>query len=328
MNTAVPQTKIVAGTSPHLHAGSSVSRIMLDVLLALAPAMAAAVWFFGWNAVRLVAICVVSCLAAEWLCRRAMKRDNTLGDFSAAVTGLLLAFNLPPALPGWMAAAGSFFAIAVAKQVFGGIGYNPFNPALIGRVFLLISFTGPMTTWTASIIDATTCATPLGMVKEALKAGEALPFAMNPARTWDFFVGNMNGCLGETSALALLLGAGYLLWRRVISWHTPVAYLATVAAYAAILRAVNPAAAMPVHFHLLTGGLVLGACFMATDMVTTPVTRSGRLIFGVGCGLLTMLIRTVKSGAYPEGVSFAILIMNAFTPLINRATRPKVFGQK
>lgn len=311
-----------------MHSGGTVRRIMLDVLLALVPAMAASVWFFGWNAVRLVAICVGAALATEWLCRRAMRRENSLGDLSAAVTGLLLAFNLPPALPGWMAAIGSIFAIAVAKQVFGGLGYNPFNPALIGRVFLLISFTGPMTTWTASAIDAATTATPLGMVKEALKAGEALPFAMTPALTWDFALGNMNGCLGETSALALLLGALYLLWRRVITWHTPLAYLATVAVYAGILQLAAPARAMPIHFHLLSGGLMLGAWFMATDMVTTPITRSGKLIFGVGCGVLTMLLRSVKSGAYPEGVSFAILIMNAFTPLIVRATRPRVFGAR
>ncbi len=299
---------------------------MLDVLVALVPATVAAIWFFGWDALRLVLVCLAASLLSEWVSRRIMRRANTLGDLSAAVTGLLLALNLPPGLPSWMAAVGCVFAVVIAKQVFGGLGYNPFNPALIGRAFLLISFTGPMTTWSASVFDATTSATPLGMVKEALKAGEALPFAMTAENTWNFFLGNMNGCLGETSALALLLGGGYLLWRRVIGWHTPVAYLGTVAVYAFVLRLVNPGAAMPVSFHLLTGGLMLGAWFMATDMVTTPITRSGKLVFGVGCGLLTMLIRTVINGAYPEGVSFAILIMNAFTPLIDRAMRPRVFG--
>lgn len=311
---------------------------MLDVLIALIPVMAAACWFFGWQAVRLTVTCVSASLLTEWLCRKAMRRENTLGDFSAAVTGVLLAFNLPPGLPTWMAAVGSVFAIGVAKQIFGGLGYNPFNPALIGRAFMLASFAGPMTTWSASrwlvdatttatlLNDATTTATPLNMVKEAIKSGHALPFNMTSTMAWDFFIGNMNGCIGETSALAILLGGIYLLIRRVITWHVPVAYLGTAALYAMILHAVSPATSMPVLFHLLTGGLFLGAFFMATDMVTTPVTRTGLIVFGVGCGVLTMLFRTVTSGNYPEGVSFAILIMNAFTPLINRATRPRVFG--
>jgi electron transport complex protein RnfD len=318
--------ELVVGVSPHIHSGASVERIMLDVVIALLPAVAAALYFFGLNAARLIVTCVATCLATEWICRRLMGRNNTLGDFSALVTGLLLALNLPPGLPTWMAIAGGVFAIAVAKQVFGGLGYNPFNPALAARAFLLISFTGPMTTWSASCIDATSTATPLGMVKEAFKAGAPAPFAMDGGLTLDFLLGNMNGCIGETSAIALLIGALYLLYRRVITWHIPVAFIGTVAIYAAILHAVNPAASMPVHFHLLTGGLMLGACFMATDMVTTPTTARGRLIFGVGCGLLTMVLRTVKTGAYPEGVSFAILIMNAFTPLINRATRHRIFG--
>ena len=317
---------IVVGSSPHVHCGSSVSGIMRDVVIAMVPIMAASLYFFRADALRLIVVCVVSCLATEWLCRRAMRRENTLGDYSAAVTGLLLAFCLPPGLPSWMAVLGSVFAIAVAKQVFGGIGYNPFNPALIGRTFLLVSFTGPMTTWTASAIDATTTATPLGVVKEAFKAGSAAPFTMDGGTALDFLLGNMNGSLGETSAIAILLGAGYLLVRRVISWHTPVAYIGTVAIYAAILHYFTPAGSMPVEFHLLSGGLLLGAFFMATDMVTTPTTPRGRFFFGIGCGILTMVIRTVKAGAYPEGVSFAILIMNAFTPLINRATRNRVFG--
>ncbi len=301
---------------------------MRDVLIALLPATLAALYFFRLNAARLIVVCVATALATEWLCRRLMRRNNTLSDFSAAVTGLLLAFNLPPALPSWMAAAGTIFAIAVAKQIFGGLGYNPFNPALVGRAFLLISFTGPMTTWSASLIDATSCATPLGMVKEAFKSGQAAPFVMDTGHTLNFLIGQMNGCIGETSAIALLLGGLYLLWRRIITWHIPVAYLATVALYAAILHHVAPDASMPVHFHLLSGGLLLGALFMATDMVTSPTTPGGKLIFGLGCGLLTMILRTVKSGAYPEGVSFAILIMNAFTPLINRATRNRPFGAR
>lgn len=347
MKSQLSQDQFIISSSPHTHDGSSVERIMLDVLIALIPALAASLWFFGWDALRLTAICVATCLIAEWLCRKAMRRENSLADFSAAVTGVLLAFNLPPALPSWMAVAGSLFAVVVAKQVFGGVGYNPFNPALAGRAFMLVSFTGAMTTWSASgwirkisfavtdattaatgmEMDGTTMATPLGFAKEALKAGHSLPL-FEPALLRDLFIGNVNGCIGETSALALLLGALYLLVRRVITWHIPAAYLLTVVVYAAILRLVAPNGSLPPAAHLLTGGLILGAFFMATDMVTTPLTRRGMLLFGVGCGILTMVIRTVKSGSYPEGVSFAILIMNAFTPLINRATRNRVFGDK
>jgi electron transport complex protein RnfD len=347
MKPESPNDLYIVSPSPHTHSGASVERIMLDVLIALAPALLAALWFFRLEAARLTAVCVASCLLTEWLCRKTMKRANTLSDLSAAVTGVLLAFNLPPALPSWMAAAGSVFAIGIAKQVFGGLGYNPFNPALAGRAFMLISFTGAMTTWSGSdwirkiastasaaadgasamAADALTTATPLGLAKEALKSGQALPVFPSGLLT-DFFLGNMNGCIGETSALALLLGAAYLLYRKVITWHIPAAYLLTVVVYAAILHVVSPAASVPPLFHLLSGGLLLGACFMATDMATSPVTKSGMLVFGIGCGLITMLIRTVKTGAYPEGVSFAILIMNAFTPLINRATRHRVFGTK
>ncbi|MGI6495932.1 MAG: RnfABCDGE type electron transport complex subunit D [Kiritimatiellia bacterium] len=325
--------KPIVSSSPHIHSGNTVRRVMLDVLIALVPAFAAACWFFGWNAPRLVAICVASCLATEWICRKMMKRDNTLGDLSATVTGVLLAFNLPPELPGWMAVVGSVVAIAIAKQVFGGLGLNPFNPALIGRAFLLVSFAGAMTTWTASgwnpaAADAITTATPLGLSKEAFRAAQAVPFTFDGTMAWRFFLGDRNGCLGETSALAILLGGAYMLYRGVISWHTPVAYLGTVALYAAIFQRALPDASLPPLFHLLSGGLLLGAFFMATDMVTTPISRKGQFLFGVGCGVLTMVFRTVPSGAYPEGVSFAILIMNAFSPLIDRLFRPKVFGYR
>jgi Na+-translocating ferredoxin:NAD+ oxidoreductase subunit D len=304
---------------------------MLDVIFALTPALVAACLTFGWNAVRLTLTCVLVSVATEYGCRKAMRRNAGITDLSAVVTGILLAFNLPPALPTWMAAVGAFVAIAIAKQVFGGIGYNPFNPALIARAFLLISFTGPMTDWSACryrFMDAVTTATPLGMVKEAIKGGKPLPFVMDGCTTLDFFIGHMNGCIGEVSALALLLGGLYLLFRKCITWHIPVSYLLTVTIYSTVLWLLRPEAAMPPHFHLLTGGLMLGAWFMATDMVTSPITPRGMLVFGMGCGLLTMVIRTVSAGAYPEGVSFAILLMNAFTPLINRATRPRIFGQR
>ncbi len=372
-----PSHPFLVSSSPHDHSGSSVRRIMFDVALALLPACAAALWFFRLKAALLLVVCVGTALATEALCRLAMGRRQTLSDGSALVTGMLLALNLPPDLPLWQAALGAVVAIAIAKQLFGGLGRNPFNPALVGRAFLLISFTAAMTTWSPSDwrrdadspgvresesaevresgsagvresgsaevresgsaevreSDALTTATPLGASKEFFKQARGKedagrPFVYDAALRRRMFLGNINGSIGETSALALLLGALYLLLRRVITWHVPVAYLGTVAAFAAIAHAISPATTMPADFHLLAGGLLIGALFMATDMVTTPVTRPGLLVFGVGCGLLTMIFRTVPSGAYPEGVSFAILIMNATTPLINRATRPRAYGAK
>ncbi len=320
----------IVSSSPHAHSGSSVRRIMLDVIIALVPALLVSVYFFRWDAIRLTLTCVVTCTAAEALSRKAMGRNLGIDDLSAVITGILLAFNLPPSLPAWMACVGSVFVIVIAKQLFGGIGYNPFNPALAGRVMLLISFPVFMTRWSEWTIpspigmDAVTTATPLGLVKTTLSSTGALPFTFDGATMLELFVGNQNGCIGEVSAAALLLGGIYMLIRRCISWHVPVAYLATVAIFSTILWILHPQQNLPPHFHLLSGGLMLGAIFMATDMVTSPVTKRGMLVFGVGCGILTMLIR--KWGGYPEGVSFAILLMNAITPLINRATRPRVFG--
>lgn len=331
----------ILSSSPHAHAKSSVSGLMLDVIIALLPAAACSVWFFGLKALLLIATCVASCLVAEALCRLAMKRENTVGDLSAILTGLLLALNLPPTLPLWMAIVGGVFAVGVAKQVFGGLGYNPFNPALAARAFMLVSFSEAMTTWTASgwkaaagaAADATTTATPLSFLKTfATAAWDKVPEAdkvldfTNSSFIQSAFLGNVNGCLGEVSALALLLGAAYLLFRRVITWHIPVAFVATVAVYAFFNYGMGINALKLAEVHVLSGGVVLGACFMATDYVTSPITAKGKLVFGAGCGLLTMLIRT--QGAFPEGVSFAILIMNAFTPLISRFTQPKPFGSK
>jgi len=316
-----------------VHCGVSVRRIMVDVILALVPAFVAAVWFFGWNAVRLVLASVCTCILAEYLCRKSMRREPAIDDFSAVVTGILFAFNLPPTLPTWMAILGSAVAIVVAKQLFGGLGYNPFNPALVGRAVLLVSFPVQMTTWStwripspAPGVDACTTATPLGLLKTTLNATDRLPYTFDGHTAWQFFLGMRNGCIGEVSALALLIGAAYLLYRRWIYWQVPVAFIGTVAVFSAILNRISPAENFGPLFHILTGGLLLGAIFMATDMVTTPVTKSGLLVFGLGCGVLTMIIR--KWGGYPEGVSFAILIMNATTPLINRATRPRVFGHR
>ena len=309
-------------SSPHAHAPISVTRVMLDVILALLPTTIAGCVFFGLPAVWTVLVCVGSAVATEALCRRAMGREQTVGDLSAILTGLLLALNLPAGLPLWMAALGSVFAIAIAKQVFGGLGMNPFNPALAARAFLLVSFTGPMTTWLKPFWwrtpEAMTTATPLATMKTMYTGAEAASTSV--PGLGDLFLGTMPGCIGEVSAAALLLGAAYLLVRRVITWHIPVSFLATCAVCAWIMGGA------PVLTQLLTGGVVLGACFMATDYVTSPTTAKGRLIFGCGCGLLCMLIR--RYGAYPEGCSFAILVMNAFAPLISRWTKPKPFGAK
>ena len=319
----------ILSSSPHTHSHASVSRIMLDVIIALLPTTAAGIWFFGMPAVWTIATCVSTCIVTEALCRLAMKRDNTIGDLSAVVTGLLLALNLPAGLPLWMAVVGSVFAIFIAKQVFGGLGMNPFNPALSARAFMLISFTGPMTTWLKPFWwwtpEAMTTATPLAVMKKLLLANDAITSAKALDRMldlWKLLIGNMPGCIGEVSALALAIGAAYLLWRKVITWHIPVAFVLTVFAYAWIAGGYAQFALA----HVLTGGVMIGACFMATDYVTSPTTAKGKLIFGFGCGLLCMLIR--QFGGYPEGCSFAILIMNAVCPLINRWTQPKPFGAK
>jgi len=318
------KAKLVVSSSPHAHSGASVPCIMFDVVLAMVPAMLAAIYFFGWNAVRLLVVCTLASVVTEYVSRKAMKRDIGINDWSAVVTGILLAFNLPPSLPSWMAVIGAVFAIGIAKQVFGGLGYNPFNPALIARVALLVSFPVPMTAWsTRFAVDATTYATPLNEAKAAISAGAQLP-AFDSSVMMDFMLGKTGGCIGEVSALALLIGAAYMLYRKVITWHTPVAYIGSVAVITGILMAINPAANMNPLFHILSGGLILGAFFMATDMVTTPVTPKGQLVFGIGCGVLTVMIR--RWGGYPEGVSFAIILMNSVTPLINRATQPRIFG--
>lgn len=333
MTENTEKTLYIVSSSPHTHSGATVQRIMLDVIIALVPATLVSFYFFGWNAIRLVSACILASVVVEWLCRKAMARDPGIFDLSAVVTGMLLALILPPGLPTWMAVAGSIFAVAIAKQLFGGIGYNPFNPALVGRVALLISFPAAMTRWSQWQIpspvnvDALTTATPLGLVKTSLLAEQpVLPCEFDSSTALQFFLGRMNGSIGEVSAAALIIGGLYLLHRRCISWHTPVFFIGTVAVFSGVLRVHNPLLNMPPLFHLLAGGLMIGAIFMATDMVTTPVTKTGMAVFGVGCGIITMVIR--KWGGYPEGVSFAILLMNSITPLINRATKPRVFGQK
>lgn len=319
--------------SPHVHSAQSTKSIMYGVVIALLPALAVSVYFFGIDALRVTLTAVASCLLAEWLIQKYLLKGNvTITDGSAVITGILLAFNVPASIPWWMVVIGSVFAIGVAKMSFGGLGKNPFNPALIGRVFLLISFPVDMTTWPVNRFvhmahpDAISGATPLGILKEGIKAGHPLVDLMKeiPSKL-ELFVGNMGGSLGEVSAVAIIIGGLFLLFRKIITWHIPVSYIVTVFLFTGILWWANPDKYADPVFHLFAGGLMLGAFFMATDMVTSPMTYKGMIIFGVGCGLLTTIIRVW--GAYPEGVSFAILIMNAATPLINQSIKPKRFGE-
>ena len=320
--------QLYLSSSPHIHSGETTTGVMRAVLYSLLPACGVAVYFFGPSALSVLLIATLGCLASEAVCQRLMGQPVTLGDGSAAITGVLLALNLPPSSPWWLTLLGAVIAIAIGKQVYGGLGSNPFNPALVARVVLLISFPVQMTTWSApaplgSGLDLVTTATPLGEWKNAVMLTGQLPADMQGSMA-NYFLGNMPGCIGEVSALALLLGAAYLFYRRILTWHIPTAFVGTVVLLSGLFWLIDPAKYPNPVFHLLTGGLILGAFYMATDMVTTPVSISGMLLFGAGCGFLTVLIRLF--GGYPEGVSFAILLMNAATPLIDRYTRPRTFG--
>lgn len=318
-------SKFVISLSPHVHGGDSVQRNMLGVCLALVPAVLASLWFFGLGAAVVLLASVAACVFFEWAITRFVLRRQrlTILDGSAALTGLLLGLNLPSNLPLWLILLGALVAIGVGKLTFGGLGQNPFNPALVGRVFLLISFPVPLTSWPVpgqltAYTDAITEATPLGLIK--LGTLEQMP------STLSLLLGGHGGSLGEVSALALGLGCLYMLWRRIITWHIPVSVLGTVFALSGLLYLSDPTKYIDPLTALLTGGLMLGACFMATDYVTSPMTPKGQLIFGCCIGLLTVVIR--NWGAYPEGMSFAILIMNAFTPLINTYCKPTRFGER
>ncbi len=305
------ETKLfTVSSSPHIKSHTTTATLMRDVLIALSPAMIAAIIFFGISAVMLTAVCVAVAVLTEWASGKLMHKESTVGDLSAVVTGVLIAFNLPASAPWWIAAVGSVFAILIVKQAFGGIGHNIVNPALAARAFLVVCW-GARMTGSAFIpaADTVTQATPLGLLSEGI-VGQ-MPSYM------DMFLGNMYGCIGEVSALALLIGGIYLIVRKVITWKIPVIYLATVFIFAFILKQ-DPV------FHLLAGGLMLGAIFMATDYTTSPVTPKGQIIFAVGCGLITMVIRMF--GSYPEGVSYSILLMNVATPIIERYTKPRVYG--
>jgi len=315
--------------SPHIHGGESVPRIMHSVIGALLPAAAVGVFVFGWPALFVMVLGVVSAVAAEAVSQKVMGRPIAVSDGSAALAGLLLAMTLPPTSPWWLVVVGGAFAIIFGKMVYGGLGYNIFNPALISRTFLLIAFPQQMTNWTAprplfggAAIDAATGATPLGAIQEAvLKHGRIVG---EPAAYGDLGLGMIGGSLGEISALALLVGAIYLLYKGYITWHIPASFIGTVFILTGVVHLVNPDVYADPVFHVLAGGLILGAFFMATDMVTCPMSAKGQLIFGAGCGVLTAVIRLWAG--YPEGVAFAIVLMNATVPLIDRWTVPGWFG--
>lgn len=325
--------KIIISGSPHIQTDRTIRTEMYHVIIALIPATLLSFFVFGISAIFVTLVAVASCVVFEYLIQKYMlKVPTTINDGSAALTGLLLALNVPSGLPVWMLLIGSLVAIGVAKLSFGGLGFNIFNPALVARVFLLISFPVQMTMWPKvfenrmKIVDAVTGATPLGILKEALR-DENVKISdivdQLPAYK-DMFLGFIGGSLGEISALALLIGGIYLLWKKVITWHIPVSMLATIAIFSGIMWGINPERFADPVFHLITGGVILGAFFMATDLVTSPMSNKAKLIFGFGIGIITMLIRYF--GAYPEGVSFAILIMNALVPLLDKYVKQRKFG--
>lgn len=308
---------LIVSTAPHIVTDADTTKLMGTVLLAMVPALVASVYVFGMRALLLSAVCIVASVVFEWLYNLITKKQQTVGDLSAAVTGLLIAFNVPSSLPYWMAIIGCFFAIVIVKQLYGGLGKNFVNPAIAARIFLFISFAGAMTNWPLprmnATADAVTGPTPLGLLAGGNKAD--LPSNM------EMFLGFIGGSMGEVSALALLIGGLFLLWKKVITPAIPVSFIATVFVLALIL---NGGSLRMAIFHVCAGGVMIGAFFMATDYVTSPKLVSGQIAFGIGCGFITMVIRLF--GAYPEGVSFAILLMNIITPLINRATYKRYCG--
>ncbi|MGI6142187.1 MAG: RnfABCDGE type electron transport complex subunit D [Caldicoprobacterales bacterium] len=324
-------SKFTVSPSPHIRTNESTSRIMLDVIIALIPAGVVSIWLFGAKSLWIILLGIVSSVLTEYLIQKLMKKSVTIGDFSAAVTGLLLAYNLPPSAPWWLVVIGSFIAIALVKQVFGGLGHNFMNPALAARAILMACWPVRMTSWIQPGADAVSAATPLALLKASDAASSATSSATVSGATaasieipslWDVFSGNIAGTIGEVSSLALLLGAAYLLYRGVISWRIPIAYIATTFVLTFIF---NGADLSNAFYQIFLGGLILGAFFMATDYSSSPVTPLGQIIMGVGCGILTAVIRNY--GGYPEGVSYSILLMNVATPLIEKYTMPKIFGE-
>lgn len=306
------KTNFALSSSPHIRDNDSTKSIMRDVIIALIPATIAGVYFFKTQALFVILTTVISCVATEYAWQKITKRPITIGNYSSVVTGLLLAFNVPPTLPLWMAVVGSVFTILIVKEFFGGIGQNIVNPALAGRAFLLACYPVAMTTWK---IDGITSATPLAILKS---------HQGNLPSLYSVFIGHVGGCIGETSALALLIGAAYLFYKRIITWHIPVSYIATVLILTTIVGR-NGLMTGNGIYELFAGGLMLGAFFMATDYTTSPMTANGQIVFGIGCGFLATVIRIF--GGYPEGVSYSILIMNLFVPLIDKYVTPRVFGE-
>lgn len=328
-------SNLIVSLSPHIHGNDSIKRNMYGVVIALLPALLVSFYYFGVGAAVVCITSVVSCVFFEWAINRYLLRNRNLSvlDGSAVITGLLLGFNLPSNIPVWIVVIGSLVAIGIGKMTFGGLGCNPFNPALVGRCFLLVSFPAQMTSWPVAgqqwhYMDAVTEATPLSIMKEAAKTGDATVLEKLPD-SLSMILGNNGaafggGSIGEVCALALLAGLAYMLWRNIITWHTPISILLTIFAFSGILHIVDSSYADPMTV-LFSGGVMLGAIFMATDYVTSPMTHKGQIIYGVSIAVLTIVIR--NWGAYPEGMSFAILVMNAFTPLINMYVRPKRFGE-
>ena len=326
-------SKLIVSLSPHAHGKNNVEQNMYGVIVALLPALLVSFVYFGIGSAIVCGTSVAACVFFEWVITSfLLKKEPTISDGSAIITGLLLGFNLPSNIPIWIIILGALVAIGIGKMTFGGLGNNPFNPALVGRCFLLVSFPVQMTSWPVvgeltEYADAVTGATPLSLMKEAIKSGDATVLDKLPDSLHLLLGDNPTGgvgTIGEVCALALIIGLLYMLWKRIITWHIPVSIIATVFVFSELLHIANPIYASPVAV-ILSGGLMLGAIFMATDYVTSPMTGKGQLIYGVGIGLLTVIIR--NWGAYPEGMSFAILIMNAFTPLINNYVKPKRFGE-
>lgn len=316
--------RLVVSLSPHQKGDADMQKIMWGVVIALVPSFLASAYFYGFNAIKVTVLAMVFCIGIEYLIQKFVTKEKvTAMDGSAAITGLLLAFNVPSGTPWWQLLAGSAVAIGVAKLAFGGLGKNPFNPALVGRAFMLASFPVEMTTWPVPLknvwdmgADAVTSATPLGVLAEQGTAN--LPSYM------DLFIGKVGGCIGEVSALAILIGGIYMIYKKIITWHIPVIYLGSLAGFSGILYLVDSSKYADPLFHILAGGAMLGAWFMATDMVTSPMSIKGQIIFAIGGGILCGAIRIF--GSYPEGCSYSILIMNAFVPLIDKYVKPKRFG--
>ncbi len=328
-------SKLIVSLSPHIHGNDSIERNMYGVIIALLPALLVSFYYFGIGAAIVCLTSVVACVFFEWVINRYLLHNRNLSvlDGSAVITGLLLAFNLPSNMPAWIVIIGALVAIGIGKMTFGGIGCNPFNPALVGRCFLLVSFPVQMTSWPVAgqqlrYMDAVTGATPLSLMKEAVRTGDASILEKMPDSLSLLLgsngIGFGGGTIGEVCALALLIGLVYMLWKKIITWHIPLSIIATILVFSGILHLAAPSYADPMTV-LLSGGVMLGAIFMATDYVTSPMTHKGQIIYGISIGILTIVIR--NWGSYPEGMSFAILIMNTFTPLINMYVRPKRFGE-